>query len=269
MLVMLLENVLLRVGPWRALGAIFALGLVLIVAILIGQPDTTVAPPSELPLAPPGRQQLTARAAVAGQPAAEPAASESAAAAALETATAAEGLPTSTPDVAQAPGKPPDDQRAAQEALRQAIVGRLGDTRQSIESFIGPPASHLSGQEFLYRAPTRFTITYSHSGRVQLFTIWSPRDASRHPLQADVRDWTLSHAREIASLFLPLDAQPLQTRKGFLGQPEDVYFSEALGQAVGRADYVLAGAKGPAGSLGVLFTLTDSGTVSMFTIGIR
>lgn len=267
MLVMLLENVLLRVGPWRTLGAIFALGLLLIVAILIGQPEATVAPPSELPLAPPGRQQLTARAAVAGQPPAEPAASESAPASAPAEPAETAASPSAT--AVPAPGSSPDEQRAAQEALRQAVVGRLGDTRQSIESFIGPPVSHLSGQEFLYRAPTRFTITYSHSGRVQLFTIWSPREPSRHPLQADVRDWTLSHAREIASLFLPLDAQPLQTRKGFLGQPEDVYFSEALGQAVGRADYVLAGAKGPAGSLGALFTLTDGGAVSMLTIGIR
>lgn len=264
MLGTLLENVLLRVGPWRTLGAIFALGLALIVAIVIAQPEATVAPPSELPLTPSGRGAPAARAAVASQPPAEPAASESGPA-----PVPVEAAPTSTPTMAQPAAKPPDERRTSQEALRQAIVGRLGDTRQSIESFIGPPVSHLSGQEFLYRAPTRFTITYAHSGRAQLFTIWSPRDPGRHPLAADPRDWAPSQAREIASLFIPLDAQQLQTRKGFLGQPEDLYFSEALAQVMGRADYVLAGAKGPPGSLGVLFTLTDAGTVSMFTIGIR
>jgi hypothetical protein len=271
MLSTLLENYLLRLGPWRALAAIFALGLALVIAIVLGQPVTGVAPPSEVPLVPP-RLPMTARSA-AVQPPSEPTAAPAASEAAPATAPTAAPEAAATPAgqaAAPAPIKTPDDPRpSSKEVQRQALEGRLGDTRQNIEAFLGPPAAHLSGQEFLYRAPTRFTITYSHSGRAMLFTIWSPRDPKLHPLAHDPKDWPISQAREIASLFLPLDAQHLHTRKGFLGQPEDLYYSEALARAIGRADYVLAGAKGPPGTLGVMFTLTESGFVSMFTIGIR
>lgn len=270
MLSTLLENYLLRLGPWRALGAIFALGLVLLVAIVLGQPVSGVAPPSEVPLVPP-RPPITARSSAVqppGEPTAQPAASESAPA--TGPTPPAGTAPTPTATQAAAPVKTPDDPRpSSKEMQRQAIEGRLGDTRQNIEAVLGTPAAHLSGQEFLYRAPTRFTITYSHSGRAILFTIWSPRDPKQHPLARDPKDWPIDHARDIASLFVPLDARPLQSRKGFLGQPEDLYYSEALAQAIGRADYALAGAKGPPGTLGVMFTVTEGGLVSMLTIGIR
>lgn len=272
MLSTLLENYLLRLGPWRMLGALFALGLVVVLVITLGQPVTGVAPPSEVPLVPP-RVPLTARSAAvqpSSEPSAEPAASETGPASAPAGAPGTTPTPGAAQGAAPEPVRTPDDPRPnSKEAQRQAIAGRLGDSRQNIEAFIGPSASLVSGQEFLYRAPTRFTITYSYSGRAILFTIWSPRDAKRHPLAHDPQDWPISQAREIANLFVPLDAQLLQSRKGFLGQPEDIYYSEALAQAVGRADYVLAGAKGPPGTLGVMFTLTESGFVSMLTIGIR
>lgn len=263
----LVENALFRVGPWRALGAIFAAGLALILAILLGQPNVVVAPPSEVPLVPP-RGPVAARAAASGQMTSEQALVPLSASAVASAETTEPGAP---PKVASAPSAaPPEDARTSErERQRAAIEGRLGDTRQSIEGLLGPPAAHLSGQEFLYRAPTRLTVTYAQSNRAALFTIWAPRDPKRHPLAPDPRDWTASQAREIAGLFVPVDAQLVQSRKGFLGQPEDFYSSEALASAVGRADYVLAGAKGPPGAFGVLLTLNQAGTVSAVTIGLR